>query len=306
MATGTSESIILELQKKIASILGDYQNTYIPKAEKELFARIIKLTSKFKLTSNGRIKPIGDNLKVVNEIKSSIDNYIGSGSYQNALEDVLGLYEVINEDTNAYFSKVLQEFEGDSFNLKRASFYKAITKNSQEITLDRLAGSGIKETLVNPLGQVLQQGITGASSYEDMVNQVHDFILGTKDVSGALNRNAFGIAKQSTWDTLQQYQATYTDSISSDLDFEFYKYSTGEIKTTRSFCREREGKYFHRKEIESWANESWAGKASGTNETTIFIYRGGYNCRHQFIPVPTSSVPKSVINKAIQKGWYKK
>jgi hypothetical protein len=29
----------------------------------------------------------------------------------------------------------------------------------------------------------------------------------------------------------------------------------------------------------------WSGKIPGTNESNFIIYRGGYNCRHQMLPV---------------------
>jgi hypothetical protein len=74
--------------------------------------------------------------------------------------------------------------------------------------------------------------------------------------------------------------------------------------TSREFCDQRHGKYFHRKEVEAWANLSWAGKIQGTNSSNIFIYRGGYHCRHQLIPVSAASVPRSVIERAINEGYY--
>ena len=61
-----------------------------------------------------------------------------------------------------------------------------------------------------------------------------------------------------------------------------YKYVGGIIKTTRSFCAKHNNKTYTRKEIETiWRSSTWGGKAPGNP----FIVRGGYNCRHMFVPV---------------------
>jgi hypothetical protein len=41
-----------------------------------------------------------------------------------------------------------------------------------------------------------------------------------------------------------------------------------------------------------------------TDSTTIFAYRGGYNCQHSILPVSEAAVPKEVLKEAIAKGFY--
>ncbi len=76
------------------------------------------------------------------------------------------------------------------------------------------------------------------------------------------------------------------------LGLKWYRYIGGVIKNTRDFCIERDGGYYDEEEIKSWADEDWDGKIDGTNEDTIFSYCGGWNCRHELIPVHESMVPK--------------
>jgi hypothetical protein len=66
---------------------------------------------------------------------------------------------------------------------------------------------------------------------------------------------------------------------------------------TRPFCEERVGNFYHQKEIESWANIDWQGKRPGTTSSSIFIYCGGYNCRHSLIPVSETLVPKIDLDR---------
>jgi hypothetical protein len=78
------------------------------------------------------------------------------------------------------------------------------------------------------------------------------------------------------------------------LGLEWYRYIGGTIGTSRAFCVERDGGYFHQSEVEDWADEDWDGKIPDTTAETIFSYCGGYNCRHELIPVPEDSVPADV------------
>ena len=62
---------------------------------------------------------------------------------------------------------------------------------------------------------------------------------------------------------------------------EKFEYAGGTIETTRPFCADLDGSTLTREEIDDiWAG-SWAGKEDGDP----MIVRGGYNCRHFFIPV---------------------
>jgi len=48
---------------------------------------------------------------------------------------------------------------------------------------------------------------------------------------------------------------------------------------TRAFCRRRVGKIYSRSRIESWTHQ-WDGKSG-----PAMTHRGGYNCRHSWVPV---------------------
>ena len=97
-----------------------------------------------------------------------------------------------------------------------------------------------------------------------------------------------------------------------ELGTQFYVFVGVDIMSTRSFCKERNGKYFHFKEIMDWASEDWEGKHPKTNEKTIFKYVGGYcmkgdrneRCTHMLMPVSQFVVPKDVLIRNIEKGYF--
>lgn len=60
-----------------------------------------------------------------------------------------------------------------------------------------------------------------------------------------------------------------------------YRYAGGVIAESRDFCRQLNGMILKESEIRDiWNNQEWQGKRPGDP----FVVRGGYNCRHTFVP----------------------
>lgn len=61
-----------------------------------------------------------------------------------------------------------------------------------------------------------------------------------------------------------------------------FTYVGGVVEESRDFCRRMDGQTLTEQEIRDiWASESWQGKEPGDP----FVVRGGYNCRHMWVPV---------------------
>ncbi len=61
-----------------------------------------------------------------------------------------------------------------------------------------------------------------------------------------------------------------------------YRYSGGVIAESRDFCRQMSGQTLTESQIRRiWNTQDWGGKRPGDP----FVTRGGWNCRHTFIPV---------------------
>jgi hypothetical protein len=100
---------------------------------------------------------------------------------------------------------------------------------------------------------------------------------------------------------------SYTQTIADEVGYNWFLYAGGLMKTTRQFCKERNGGYYHRNEVAEWPQTAgdWNGKMYGTNESTIFVTAGGYNCQHSIMPVSVFAVPKADINRNIANGNFK-
>lgn len=61
-----------------------------------------------------------------------------------------------------------------------------------------------------------------------------------------------------------------------------YRYAGGVVAETRPFCEQMNGQVLTEAQIRQiWNTQTWAGKRPGDP----FVVRGGYNCRHFFVPV---------------------
>src|SRR5690606_31346206 len=139
---------------------------------------------------------------------------------------------------------------------------------------------------------------TGAS-YNDLLRQVREYILGSDTLDPTLTRHA----KQITTDTLFNYNRALQEAVSQNTGLDFYYYSGSIMDDSRQFCVDRAGKYYHKREIEGWASLNWAGRRRGTNSSNIFIYAGGYGCLHKPIAVSRAVVPEDVLARARAKGY---
>lgn len=142
---------------------------------------------------------------------------------------------------------------------------------------------------------------------------MQDYLIGAENKDGALVRYTRQIAN----DGFAISDRSRVSVISESLGGQFYRYVGGTIDTTRCFCEERNGLYFHIEEVKAWGDGDitagdlsascgypWAGMNAGTNSGNITSLLGGYNCLHSLIPVSEIEVPREVLLRAINEGYY--
>lgn len=81
--------------------------------------------------------------------------------------------------------------------------------------------------------------------------------------------------------TVVHTDSAYGFAVMRDAGVERFTYRGGIAPNTREFCRSHNGKTYTEREIRRiWSSQSWGGKAPGDP----FVTRGGYNCRHYWVP----------------------
>lgn len=282
-----------DILKKIDKAIEKF-NSKIPAAQKRAFDGIAEELKRLD-TNSGKIKATVNNLKIIQSIKNKLTKLIVTPEYLKDVKEFVTQFNVITKLQNEYWQSVESEF-------KPRPLLREIRKQAIADTVKNLGASGIGANIGDQISSILRTNITTGGSYADLTEQLREKILDTK-TEGALAK----YAKQITTDSLNQYSAQYTQTVSSDLGFEWFAYQGSDIKTTRPFCDAMTDlRYFHITEIPRLLKaedlyymkdgkktkvpiyektELPHGMIPGTNAANFQINRGGYNCKHQIRPV---------------------
>lgn len=144
------------------------------------------------------------------------------------------------------------------------------------------------------IGQLQQFSFTGHRQLADefveaLYQQVYNnTVIGTpfsaslNELNSLLDSTLARHSKTILHDSLFEFSASVATASAAEAGITKFRYEGDIIETTRSFCQKHVGKEYTLDEVyEIWA-DSWAGKKEGDP----FRVRGGYNCRHWWVPVP--------------------
>ena len=279
------ERLIVSNNSRFAAMVGNVQST--------IYNKLIGALWGLELDADGYIKQSAVNRKILREAQNTFDDVISNSPYQKAVESHLKVIPKLDAINVEYFKSI-----SDAFSPNR-NFIKELQGQVIRDVNTNLLNEGVIAQVRTPLNQILNQNVSMGGSFSGFQEQLRNFIKGNDQVEGRLLR----YTKTYIADTLFNYSRSWQEAVTGDLKLDYYLYSgglTGKPKGkksggSREFCIERVGKYYHRKEIESWAALTWQGKNPMTTESSIFTFAGGYNCRHSLIPVHKSIVPKDVI-----------
>lgn len=261
----------------------------LPVTEKQIFAKVITLVKKLDVTGDNLQRSV-ENVRLINQIKQEIDTIISSDAYIGKVKTFLDSFDGVDKLQKSYFSEVTTTFSPP----------KVLAEIKNQITGDvgrKLTERGIGQTVTDELSSILRLNIEGGGSYADFTEQLRTAILGDKD-SGILER----YSGQLVTDSINQYSATYSKTVTSDLNLKWFQYTGSLIATSRPFCVACVAKrWIHESEFKSILNGNIDGKKvslAGVNpETTpenFQILRGGFNCAHQLLPVSEDIVPREI------------
>ena len=111
---------------------------------------------------------------------------------------------------------------------------------------------------------------------EEAVRKLH-----TQYASDRAGNNLRRYASQIAHDSVMQFHGQFTVAKAKDAGLTHFTYTGTLVRDSRPFCRDMLNKTLTEKEIrDTWNNQGWQGKSTGDP----FIVRGGYRCRHTWIP----------------------
>lgn len=105
-------------------------------------------------------------------------------------------------------------------------------------------------------------------------------ILHSKYASDIRGENMRKYASQIAHDSIMQFDGQFTKYKGEEAGITSFKYTGTNIITTREFCRT----YLNEVRTEEEWREIFTGNWKGKSGSDPFINRGGYRCRHSFVP----------------------
>lgn len=301
------ETLLKEKNARLHSIPLKLQ-TVIEKQQQQVLDEIIAKLQTL-TTVGGNLKINAANLKEIAKISDELKSIFLNEDYLKAVKQFA---KEFSEQATINDVLIKKGFGAIESPVASKLYIELAKKNA----IEALIGSPIDTEFIKPIQSLLEISVSNGASFKETMNGIRSFVEGSDGKESKIMR----YAKQITNDSFAISDASYTRIVSDALDAEWFYYSGTEVDKTRCFCKERVGNYFHYLEVESWGegknlnlNNSdcttdigggkWAGMIEGTNSSTIWSYRGGWQCGHYFMPVSIEIVPESDIQRARNLGY---
>lgn len=150
-------------------------------------------------------------------------------------------------------------------------------KIKQKGYLDRLISD---ETLKKKIKSEILKGVTNKVPVDFLTEKLKKIVVGKPGVKGSLEQYFDSHIKN----TYTQVDRTSLNTFAVGLDMKAFVYQGGRIKTSRCFCKERDGKVFTIDESNEWADliGTDCGPIWSDNDRKYIPLTdmGGYECRH--------------------------
>lgn len=242
--------------------------------------------------SGGRLVASEANMARLSEVVNLIERDFADPKWEAAVTDYLKSFDAIGASTVGYVTE---------FGAVDQALLTSLRQQYKQISAEYLLNpASFNRTMITPISQEVGSYIATGSKFSELVEATNRIITGGEVSDGAI----LGSARTTATDLVSIYQRTATKVAGDSVGAQFFYYNGPIIDTTRPFCEARAGRYWHRKEIESWANlKPWDGQIPGTNSETVFTLLGGYGCEHILVPVARRDVPASDLERMRKAGF---
>lgn len=269
------------IESSVSSLSG-FAKSY----QANVFSEVISLINTLDVVG-GNLIPSQRNFNTIEEILERLQLLLNGSEYEQGVRFFLQDLDKLNVLTTEFLARSIDNF---SVTDNMAALYR----NTKTNALNLLIGDeSIHQALYRPISEQIQQSISSGASLRDLTGSLRTVLEGLPDQQGILER----YVGQISYDAMATGDRAFGKQAADDLGLNWFRYSGGLITTSRPFCRERDGKFFHRSEIEKWPNLDWAGKYKGVNSSTIYVWVGGYRCQHDLMPVSEGIVPKTDLQR---------
>jgi len=292
-----------DIIKLIKSSLSGFDKS-IPRLQSVLYKEMIQEIKRLD-TKGDRIAITVKNLSILTSIKNKLNRLVLNKEYLAEIKEFAKAF-------NDVYKLQFEYWRGIEKTFKPKPLLKAIKNQAITDTVASLTSQGISANVSDAIVNILRQNITAGGSYSALAEQLRQSLVNTPQSKGILDRYVKVVAN----DSIQQFNRQYTQIVSNDLGYSWYRYMNTDIETTRCFCDKATDKnYFHVSEVPLMLKGMGCdiykktglpyGMIDGTNPDNFFIRAGGWNCRHSIHPVAERQVPKNIRDEVFATPAYK-
>ena len=225
---------------------------------------------------------IADISKAVNE-QDIITTQIAIQLRPNLRRFIEETYSTVADSNVRDYDRIVASFMDEFGELNIPDNFKTLTQvDLDTITQLKFQSFSGYEEIANRYfteisNNVYQNAIAG-KPFDEMVKDISGLITGDVDRRG---RSMAGYASQIAHDSVMQFDGQFTVYKAKEAGLDKFKYTGTLVRDSRDHCRKHLGKSYTEEQIRQIWQGSWAGKSEGDP----FIVRGGYRCRHTWLPV---------------------
>lgn len=292
--------IIREIKRSLSKF-----DKSIPALQSVLYKEMIQQIKRLE-TKGDKISITVKNLSILASIKNKLNRLILNKEYTAEIKEFAASFNTVYRLQFEYWKAVEKSF-------KPKPLLKAIRNQAITDAVTSLTSQGISANVSDNIIGILRTNITSGGSYSALAEQLRQSLVNTPESKGILDRYVKTVAN----DSIQQFNRQYTQIVSSDLGYTWFRYMNTDIETTRCFCdRMTDKNYFHISEVPEMLKGLGCdiykktglpyGMIDGTNAENFFIRAGGWNCRHSIHPVAERQVPGNIREAVFATPAYKK
>lgn len=277
-------------EKKLVKLIGqktelidkiiEAMESRVAKSQDELFRFVVEEFVDQLETKDGRILNSQKNRRLIAILDEIYAKFTATIAVENIKLMISGIQKVIDFNKK-YFQAMTPE-------TNLVPYQKGVTESVNawlgltskgDIKANGYIDTLLKDpTIKNEIRNQVVDAVVSQKGYNSMKEGVKEFILGKpEEKTGAMQR----YYRNFVYDTFSHVDRANGQIMAEGLGFEHAIYEGGVIKTSRVFCRERNGKVFTREEIAAF--DPKVAKPPGYNP---FLDLGGYGCRHHLNWIP--------------------
>lgn len=245
---------------------------------------------------------------------------------------------IINEEYNKIAKEVLDNFGELKIPKKFKSLTEVDLQTINALKFQTFSGfEDIAERFLKVINDEVYQSAIAGRPFEDMVSNIRSHINGVYKQSNIteinelvdfVNENKFDVGKkaqvdeairklhtqyasdragnnlrryagQIAHDSVMQFHGQFTVAKAKEAGIDKFTYTGTLVRDSRKFCVNMLNRILTEEQIrEIWNTQSWAGKSTGDP----FIVRGGYRCRHTWIPTIDEEVDEIPEEEQIEEA----